>query len=46
MIHHYYGACPLVLVALDNLVKLVQDPKVAARYLSGLMEGVKKYNMI
>ena len=33
--------CLLVLAALDNLVKLVQDPKVATRYLSGLVEGVK-----
>ena len=29
-------------VVLDNLVKLVRDPKVAARYLSGLVEGVAK----
>ncbi|KAF8577311.1 hypothetical protein K439DRAFT_1639807 [Ramaria rubella] len=29
-------------VVLDNLVKLVRDPKVAARYLSGLVMGVEK----
>lgn len=29
-------------VVIDNLVKLVRDPKVAARYLSGLVEGVHR----
>ncbi|KAF8639552.1 hypothetical protein AX17_001456 [Amanita inopinata Kibby_2008] len=29
-------------VVIDNLVKLVRDPKVAAKYLSPLVEGVKK----
>ncbi|CCA67138.1 probable mrna export factor elf1 [Serendipita indica DSM 11827] len=29
-------------VVIDNLVKLVRDPKVAARYLSGLVDGVDK----
>jgi elongation factor 3 len=29
-------------VVIDNLVKLVRDPKVAARYLSGLVDGVEK----
>ncbi|KAJ4001627.1 P-loop containing nucleoside triphosphate hydrolase protein [Lentinula boryana] len=29
-------------VVIDNLVKLVRDPKVAAQYLSPLVEGVEK----
>jgi elongation factor 3 len=29
-------------IVIDNLVKLVRDPKVAARYLSGLVDGVNK----
>ena len=29
-------------VVIDNLVKLVRDPNVAARYLSPLVEGVSK----
>jgi len=29
-------------IVIDNLVKLVRDPKVAATYLSGLVEGVDK----
>ncbi len=29
-------------VVIDNLVKLVRDPKVAAQYLSPLVEGVQK----
>ncbi|CAK5281806.1 unnamed protein product [Mycena citricolor] len=29
-------------VVIDNLVKLVRDPKVAAQYLSTLVEGVEK----
>jgi elongation factor 3 len=29
-------------VVIDNLVKLVRDPVIAARYLSGLVEGVAK----
>ena len=29
-------------VVVDNLVKLVRDPKVAAMYLSGLVEGVDR----
>ena len=29
-------------VVIDNLVKLVRDPKVAARYLSGLVDGVDR----
>jgi elongation factor 3 len=29
-------------IVIDNLVKLVRDPKVAARYLSGLVDGVDK----
>lgn len=29
-------------VVIDNLVKLVRDPKVAARYLSSLVEGVHR----
>jgi elongation factor 3 len=29
-------------VVIDNLVKLVRDPKVAATYLSGLVDGVQK----
>ena len=29
-------------VVIDNLVKLVRDPMVAAMYLSGLVEGVEK----
>lgn len=29
-------------VVTDNLVKLVRDPKVAARYLSPLVEGVQR----
>lgn len=29
-------------VVIDNLVKLVRDPKVAATYLSPLVEGVEK----
>lgn len=29
-------------VVIDNLVKLVRDPKVAATYLSGLVDGVEK----
>ena len=31
-----------MVVIIDNLVKLVQDLKVATRYLNGLVEGVKK----
>ena len=29
-------------VVIDNLVKLVRNPQVAARYLSPLVDGVKK----
>ena len=29
-------------VVIDNLVKLVRDPKVAATHLSGLVDGVEK----
>jgi elongation factor 3 len=29
-------------VVIDNLVKLVRDPTVAALYLSPLLEGVRK----
>lgn len=29
-------------VVIDNLVKLVRNPKVAAEYLSGLVDGVEK----
>ena len=29
-------------MVIDNLVKLVRDPNVAARYLSPLVEGVSK----
>jgi elongation factor 3 len=29
-------------IVIDNLVKLVRDPKVAAAYLSGLVDGVDK----
>ena len=29
-------------MVIDNLVKLVRDPNVAARYLNPLVEGVSK----
>lgn len=29
-------------VVIDNLVKLVRNPKVAAEWLSGLVDGVEK----
>jgi elongation factor 3 len=29
-------------VVIDNFVKLVRDPRVAAKYLSSLVEGVEK----
>lgn len=29
-------------VVIDNLVKLVRDPRVAAIHLSGLVDGVEK----
>lgn len=29
-------------IVIDNLVKLVRDPRIAATYLSGLVDGVEK----